>query len=74
MIEILEEHQVGLGVAELCCKYGISDATFYKWRSMYGALKKEKLTPRKRGGHKRDVTRTFRDLPAWSLQNRPRAP
>jgi len=25
-------------VAELCRKYGISDATFYKWRSKYGGL------------------------------------
>ncbi len=23
---------------ELCRKYGISDATFYKWRSKYGGL------------------------------------
>ena len=23
-------------MAELCRKYGISDATFYKWRSKYG--------------------------------------
>ena len=36
IIEILKEHQAGGGVAELCRKYGISDATFYKWRSKYG--------------------------------------
>ena len=38
MIGILKEHQAGLAVAELCRKYGISDATFYKWRSKYGGL------------------------------------
>ncbi len=33
LIGILKEHQAGRGVAaELCRKYGISDATFYKWR------------------------------------------
>ena len=35
IIGILKEHQAGRGVAELCRKYGISDATFYKWRSKY---------------------------------------
>jgi len=38
VIGILKEHQAGLAVAELCRKYGISDATFYKWRSKYGGL------------------------------------
>ena len=38
VIGILKEHQAGLGVAELCRKYGISDGTFYKWRSKYGGL------------------------------------
>ena len=38
VIGILKEHQAGLGVAEPRRKYGISDATFYKWRSKYGGL------------------------------------
>ena len=38
IVGILKEHQAGLGAAELCRKYGISDATFYKWRSKYGGL------------------------------------
>ena len=36
IIGILKEHQAGGGGTELCRKYGISDATFYKWRSKYG--------------------------------------
>lgn len=32
----MKEHQAGLGAKELCRKHGISDATFYKWRSKYG--------------------------------------
>jgi putative transposase len=27
-----------LGAKELCRKHGISDATFYKWRSKYGGM------------------------------------
>ena len=35
---MLKEHQAGLPVAELCRKHGISDATFYNWRSRYGGM------------------------------------
>ena len=33
IIGILKEHQAGMPAAELCRKHGISDATFYTWRS-----------------------------------------
>jgi putative transposase len=38
IISILKEHRAGLSAAELCRKHGISDATFYKWRSQYGGM------------------------------------
>jgi putative transposase len=38
IIGILKEHRAGLGVAELCRKHGISDATFYKWRAKFGGM------------------------------------
>ncbi|OAE48017.1 transposase [Agrobacterium tumefaciens] len=38
IIGILKEHQAGLSAVELCRKYGVSDATFYKWRSRYGGM------------------------------------
>ena len=38
IIGILKEAQAGAGTAELCRKQGISDATFYKWRSRYGGM------------------------------------
>jgi putative transposase len=38
IIGILKQHQAGLAAKELCRKYGISDATFYKWRSRYGGM------------------------------------
>lgn len=38
IIGILKEHHAGLSAGELCRKHGISDATFYKWRSKYGGM------------------------------------
>jgi len=38
IIGILKEHQAGMSAAELCRRHGISDATFYKWRSKYGGM------------------------------------
>jgi len=38
IIGILKQHQAGLSAAELCRQHGISDATFYKWRSKYGGM------------------------------------
>jgi putative transposase len=36
--KVLKEHAAGLSAGELCRKYGVSDATFYKWRSCYGGM------------------------------------
>jgi len=38
IIGILKEHDAGLSTAEICRKYGVSDATFYKWRSKYSGM------------------------------------
>lgn len=38
IIRILKEHAAGLSAGDLCRKHGISDATFYKWRSRYGGM------------------------------------
>ena len=38
IIGIFKEHQAGLSAAELCRRHGISDATFYNWRSKYGGM------------------------------------
>lgn len=38
IIGILKEHQAGLGAKELCRKYRVSDATFYKWRAKFGGM------------------------------------
>ncbi|MFT8559575.1 MAG: transposase, partial [Acetobacter sp.] len=38
IIGILKEQESGLKVSDLCRKHGISDATFYKWKTRYGGL------------------------------------
>lgn len=38
IIGILKEHQAGLSAGDVCRKYGVSDATFYKWRSKFGGM------------------------------------
>jgi putative transposase len=38
IIAILKEQRAGMSAGELCRKHGISDATFYKWRSKYGGM------------------------------------
>jgi putative transposase len=35
---ILKEAEAGIAIADICRKYGISDATFYNWRSKYGGM------------------------------------
>lgn len=38
IIGVLKEQEAGLKVSDLCRKHGISDATFYKWKTRYGGL------------------------------------
>jgi putative transposase len=38
IIAVLKEAEAGIKVQDLCRKHGISDVTFYKWRSKYGGL------------------------------------
>ena len=43
IIKVLKEHAAGLSAADVCRKHGISDATFYQWRSRFGGM--ESPTP-----------------------------
>lgn len=38
IIKVLREQESGSKVNELCRKYGISEQTFYRWRSKYGGM------------------------------------
>lgn len=39
----VQQAEAGVGVPELCRKYGVAQATFYRWRQKYGALTKSEL-------------------------------
>jgi putative transposase len=43
IIALLRQHEAGMKVAELCRKAGISEATFYVWKSKYGGLEVSQL-------------------------------
>jgi len=38
IIRILGEAAAGMGVKDLVRKYGISEATYYKWKSKFGGM------------------------------------
>lgn len=43
IFEILKESETGAKTSDLCRKYGMSSATFYKWRAKYGGLEMSDL-------------------------------
>lgn len=38
IVAILNEADAGVQVKEICRKHGISDATYYNWKSKYGGM------------------------------------
>ena len=40
---ILGEGEAGLPVAEVCRKHGISNATYYQWKSKYAGMSANEL-------------------------------
>ena len=38
IIGVLKEADAGMKVAEVCRKHGISDATYYNWKSKFGGM------------------------------------
>jgi len=38
IVSILKEADAGLKVSDVCRKHGVSDATYYKWKSKYGGM------------------------------------
>jgi putative transposase len=43
IIAILKEADAGMLVKDICRKHGISDATYYKWKSKYGGMQASDL-------------------------------
>jgi len=38
IITILKQQEAGMKVADICRNHGISQATFYNWKSKYGGM------------------------------------
>jgi len=38
IIGVLREQEAGAATAEVCRRHGISEQTFYRWKSRYGGL------------------------------------
>lgn len=38
IIGMIKEQESGIPTAEVCCKHGISSASFYKYKAKYGGL------------------------------------
>lgn len=64
IIGLLKEHQAGMSAADLCRKHGISEATFYKWRSKYGGME---VSDAKRLKSLEDENRKLKKLLAESM-------
>ena len=66
IIAVLKESQAGIPTAELCRKHGISDATFYNWRSRYGGME---VSDARRLKSLEDENRRLKKLLAESMLN-----
>ena len=38
IIAVLQEAEAGAGVRDLCRRHGITETTFYRWRTKYGGM------------------------------------
>jgi len=38
IVGIIQEYAAGAKASELCRRFGMSDASFYKWKAKYGGL------------------------------------
>jgi putative transposase len=43
IVAILKEADSGMQVKDVCRKHGISDATYYNWKSKYGGMEASDL-------------------------------
>jgi putative transposase len=64
IIGILKQAQAGMKIVDLCRMHGISDATFYNWRSKYGGME---VSDAKRLRHLEDENRKLKQMLADAL-------
>lgn len=67
IIKVLKQAEAGMKVADVCRENGISDATFYKWRSKFGGMEVHEA---RRLRHLEDENRRLKTMVAdLSLDN-----
>ena len=63
IMAVLRQAESGVAVPELCREYGISTASFYKWRSKYGGMDASMMSQMKAlEDENRRLKRMFADL------------
>lgn len=68
IVKILKEVESGRMVKDVCREHGISDATYYNWRSKYGGMEASDIKRLKEvEDENRKLKQMFADL---SLENR----
>ncbi len=68
IVSILKEAETGIKVKDLCRKHGISDATYYNWKSKYGGMEAPDLKRMKElESESSKLKRMYADL---ALENR----
>ncbi len=68
IISILKEADSGLLVKDVCRKHGISDATYYNWKSKYGGMSASDLKRLKET--ERELSQLKRMYADMALENR----
>lgn len=68
IVTILKEADSGIPVKDICRKHGISDATYYNWKSKYGGMQASDLKRLKDLEHELgQLKRMYADM---ALENR----
>ena len=68
IVAILKEADDGMLVKDVCRKHGISDATYYKWKSKYGGMQASDLKRLKE--MERELSQLKRMYADMALENR----
>jgi putative transposase len=68
IVAILKEADAGVLVKDICRKHGISDATYYNWKSKYGGMEASDLKRMKE--LEREISQLKRMYAELALDNR----
>ncbi len=68
IVAILKEADSGVPVKDICRKHGISDATYYNWKSKYGGMDASDLKKMKE--MERELSQLKRMYADMALENR----